>query len=183
MDWRLHDIQFVPGRKHTKFATFVDVDDILSRTSQKYFGNDCHCLSVNNCPCPQISQEFPLTRRQLRFLVKLQEEGRSNAGTISHHWQVSRRTAKRDNAYLAKHKIIRFSGARKNGYYVLNSPVWQKLNACVHMLYTPALNKLVKKFLAWRGGRKPISCLHHRAPKLYKMRATAWTILCQWTIN
>ncbi len=69
-----------------------------------------------------VNSELPLTQRQLWFLVKLLDEGKPNVGTISHHWQVSRRTAKRDIAYLTKHKIIRFSGACKNGCYILNSP-------------------------------------------------------------
>ena len=73
-----------------------------------------------------VNSEFPLTQRQLWFLAKLQDEEKPNAGTISRHWQVSRRTAKRDIAYLAKHKIIRFCGARKNGHYVLNSLIQQK---------------------------------------------------------
>lgn len=63
---------------------------------------------------------YPLTKRQLWFLAKLQNAGKPNARTVSDHWQVSQRTAKRDIAYLAKHKIIRFCGSRKNGYYVLN---------------------------------------------------------------
>ena len=69
-----------------------------------------------------VKSEFPLTQRQLWFLVKLQGEEKPNTDTISHHWQVSQRTAKRDIAYLKKHKFIRFIGAPKNGYYVLISP-------------------------------------------------------------
>ena len=60
-----------------------------------------------------MNSELPLSQRQLWFLVKLLDEEKPNAKTIAHHWQVSRRTAKRDIAYLAKHKIIRFRGHKK----------------------------------------------------------------------
>lgn len=68
-----------------------------------------------------VKSEFPLTQRQLWFLAKLQDKEKLNARTISDHWQVSRRTAKRDIAYLTEHKCIRFCGAPKNGHYVLIS--------------------------------------------------------------
>jgi hypothetical protein len=86
----------------------------------KFYCRDKNVLG--NIPA-HVKTEFPLSQRQLWFLVKLQYEEKPNAGTISHYWQVSQRTAKRDIAHLSKNKIIRFIGACKNGYYVLNLPV------------------------------------------------------------
>jgi predicted HTH transcriptional regulator len=129
---------FYPGLLRNILETIATAREQLSlpsNTAEFTFVGDLnfceehHIYRDKNVPVDisaYVKSEFPLSQRQLWFLVKLQDDKKPNARTISHHWQVSQRTAKRDIAYLAKHKIIRFCGAQKNGYYVLNSLIRQK---------------------------------------------------------
>ncbi|HEU5047350.1 MAG TPA: hypothetical protein VFT64_05835 [Rickettsiales bacterium] len=60
-----------------------------------------------------------LNQRQLWFLGKLQQGGRAWAQDLCSVWQVNHRTAQRDIAGLVQANLIRFTGAKKNGRYVV----------------------------------------------------------------
>lgn len=61
-----------------------------------------------------------LNARQLWFLGKLQSGEELKSSALAIQWVISHRTAKRDIQQLVALDLIRFSGACKNGYYVLN---------------------------------------------------------------
>jgi hypothetical protein len=58
-----------------------------------------------------------LNQRQLWFLGLLQQGERRKADHIAATWQVSTRMAKYDVEALVKKGLIRFNGAKKNGWY------------------------------------------------------------------
>lgn len=60
-----------------------------------------------------------LNKRQLWFLSELQKNKKRCAQDIAGKWQVDVKTARRDIAGLVALGIIRFDGARKNGFYLL----------------------------------------------------------------
>jgi hypothetical protein len=64
-----------------------------------------------------IERAGRLNQRQLWFLGLLQQGHRSRARDIMSVWRVSARAAKYDLAGLTDLNLIRFSGARKTGYY------------------------------------------------------------------
>ncbi len=63
-----------------------------------------------------------LNQRQLWFLGRLQVGVSLKALDIQTVWQVSEKTAKRDISNLVKAKLIKFLGAKRNGYYALRKP-------------------------------------------------------------
>jgi Fic family protein len=60
-----------------------------------------------------------LNHRQLWFLGRLQQGWFPNAENIETTWRVSLRTAQRDIATLVDIGLVRFTGARKTGWYEL----------------------------------------------------------------
>jgi len=62
-----------------------------------------------------------LNQRQLWFVGQLQQDVVVRADDIALVWGISLRTAKRDVAGLVKARVIRFSGSRKKGRFVLGS--------------------------------------------------------------
>ena len=58
-----------------------------------------------------------LNQRQLWFLSLLQQGERRKADYIAATWEVSQRMAKYDVEALVKQRLIRFKGAKKNGWY------------------------------------------------------------------
>jgi hypothetical protein len=60
-----------------------------------------------------------LNHRQLWFIGQLQLGKKLKANDISKLWLVSIKTANRDIAAILEHKIIKFNGARKSGFYAL----------------------------------------------------------------
>lgn len=63
-----------------------------------------------------------LNQRQLWFVGQLQQNMIVRAEDITLVWETSLRTARRDVAGLVKAKIIKYSGARKKGRFILRSP-------------------------------------------------------------
>jgi len=60
-----------------------------------------------------------LNQRQQWFLDRVGQGARSKASDIALHWQVSPKTARRDIRGLQIAGLLRFAGARRNGYYQL----------------------------------------------------------------
>lgn len=60
-----------------------------------------------------------LNQRQLWFVGQLQHGKRLKADDIVSQWWVNRKTAKRDISSLVEYGVIRYNGARKNGFYTI----------------------------------------------------------------
>lgn len=74
-------------------------------------------VSINISLPPKIAGQ--LNQRQLWFLGRLQQGIKSKAHDIVHVWEVSTRTAWRDLATLEDMGLMRLSGSKKTGNYVL----------------------------------------------------------------
>lgn len=94
----------------TSRANIVDVTTSSHIYRVKYVPIN---VSANNHIAMKLNQ------RQLWFVSKLQQGERTKASDIAFYWGVSEKTAKRDIARLQNYDMIRFYGARKNGYYVI----------------------------------------------------------------
>jgi hypothetical protein len=62
-----------------------------------------------------------LNDRQLWFLEQLQQKRHVKTNDIALQWQISSRTAKTDMAKMVDRGLIRFSGSKKTGCYILLS--------------------------------------------------------------
>lgn len=67
----------------------------------------------------KLNAAIKLNHRQLWFIGELQHGKKLKSDDISAQWEVSHKTAKRDIANMIEHKLIRYNGARKNGFYTV----------------------------------------------------------------
>lgn len=77
-----------------------------------------NCTINLNLPL-RIAQK--LNVRQLWFLSQLQQEEKVKADDIMAQWDVSVVSAKTDIGQMVQLKLIRFHGARKTGFYILET--------------------------------------------------------------
>ena len=89
-------------------------DLVLQDTACAKFYGAKYCTISLSLP---IRIAIELNQRQLWFLGLLQQGEHRKADYISATWQVSLRMAKYDVEDLIKQSLIRFKGAKKNGWY------------------------------------------------------------------
>ncbi len=68
-----------------------------------------------------VPLNVPVNEWQKWFLQQIGKNIRVLSSDIATHWDVSKKTAKRDIADLKQKELIEFLGAPKNGYYRLKS--------------------------------------------------------------
>lgn len=111
-----------------KFLTLTGYGDILRIAWQTGddFGNGTATIrQIYSDNSVSINVTLPsslaalLNHRQLWFLGRLQQGWFPNAENIETTWRVSLRTAQRDIATLVDIGLVRFTGARKTGWYEL----------------------------------------------------------------
>ena len=68
-----------------------------------------------------VPANVPVNDRQKWFLKQTGKGIRISGSDLAKHWNISKKTAKRDIADLKQKGLIEFLGAPKNGYYRLRS--------------------------------------------------------------
>lgn len=90
--------------------------ELAKRRSKQALFEDKYVL-INVSVRFDLAKKF--NQRQLWFVGELQRGKKLKASNIAAQWRVSHKTAQRDIAGIVKQKLIRFNGARKNGFYGL----------------------------------------------------------------
>lgn len=104
-----------------ELCTENDIPEKMESTFYKASNEDIYSIkfvTINVVVDARIASQF--NQRQLWFLGQLQRGNKVRAEDIVGTWQVSAITAKRDIAGIVDAGMIKFVGARKNGWYMVN---------------------------------------------------------------